>query len=130
MDSDGDGFSTCAGDCNDNTAGVYPGATEVPNDGIDQNCSGSDSTPTPDDLDGDGFTSDDGDCNDNNPGIYPGPWYCDGFNNDCINGSDDNDPNVVTSTQIVFFSDEDGDGYYGTQDQACTVPDDVSLVNR
>ena len=71
LDSDGDGFQTCAGDCNDNALGVYPGANEIPNDGIDQNCSGSDSTPTPEDLDGDGFTSDDGDCNDNNQYL---PW--------------------------------------------------------
>ena len=34
---DGDAFETCEGDCNDNVASIYPGATESCN-GIDDNC--------------------------------------------------------------------------------------------
>jgi len=57
-DSDGDGFGdpavsaeACgapsghvadATDCDDNDASVYPGAPEIPDDGIDQDCSGED----------------------------------------------------------------------------------------
>ena len=52
VDNDGDGFyddegvvpldSSLTLDCEDQDPTVYPGATEQPNDGIDQDCSGSD----------------------------------------------------------------------------------------
>ncbi|MCW5897817.1 MAG: putative metal-binding motif-containing protein [Flavobacteriales bacterium] len=38
-DADGDGWTTCAGDCDDNNPNVYPGAFEICN-GIDDNCDG------------------------------------------------------------------------------------------
>jgi arylsulfatase A-like enzyme len=43
-DDDGDGFSARfgGGDCNDHDATIYPGAEDVPGDGIDQNCEGGD----------------------------------------------------------------------------------------
>lgn len=40
FDMDGDGVTTCAGDCNDNDASVFPGAEELCN-GIDDNCDGA-----------------------------------------------------------------------------------------
>lgn len=53
-DLDGDGF-TEEDDCDDTNSSVYPGATEIPDDGIDQDCDGTDEiTPPPI---GDGWTS-------------------------------------------------------------------------
>jgi arylsulfatase A-like enzyme len=43
-DRDGDGFSARfgGGDCDDHDPTVYPGAEDIPGDGIDQNCEGGD----------------------------------------------------------------------------------------
>jgi hypothetical protein len=42
VDADRDNVATDAGDCDDTNSKVYPGAPEVPGDGIDQDCSGAD----------------------------------------------------------------------------------------
>ncbi|MHC4182740.1 MAG: Ig-like domain-containing protein [Planctomycetota bacterium] len=46
FDQDTDDYTTCEGDCNDNNASIYPTATEVPDDSIDQDCNGSDLSVT------------------------------------------------------------------------------------
>jgi outer membrane protein OmpA-like peptidoglycan-associated protein len=50
-DVDGDGVSTCAGDCNDNLDTVFPGAVDLC-DGIDNDCDGKDAEG---DVDDDGL---------------------------------------------------------------------------
>ncbi len=46
-DVDGDGFSTDEGDCDDADASIYPGAGEIADDGIDQDCDGADEISPP-----------------------------------------------------------------------------------
>ncbi len=41
-DADGDGFTPFQGDCNDGNNAIHPGATDLPGDGIDQDCDGID----------------------------------------------------------------------------------------
>jgi hypothetical protein len=67
-DADGDGVRRPA-DCDDTDPGIRPGAAEVPDDRIDQDCSGADATNL--DADGDGFPRPQ-DCDDANAAIRPG----------------------------------------------------------
>jgi len=66
-DADGDGVRRPA-DCDDTRANVHPGAIDVPENGIDEDCSGADAAKS--DRDGDGTPAPQ-DCDDTNPAIRP-----------------------------------------------------------
>ena len=67
-DSDGDGAARPA-DCDDGNAAVRPGAAETPDNGVDEDCNGTDATVL--DRDGDGSPRP-GDCNDGDASVRPG----------------------------------------------------------
>ena len=118
FDIDQDGFTTCAGDCNDANPLVNPAATEICN-GTDDNCD----TVIDEgfDLDGDGFTTCAGDCNDANPAINPAiTEVCNGIDDNCLNGIDegflDTDSDAIAD---CVDPDDDNDG---VQDGADNCP--------
>jgi len=134
VDFDGDGVSA-ATDCDDANAFVYPGAPEVPYDGIDQDCDGGDLL----DRDGDGWPAPE-DCDDLSAAVFPGapdPPY-DGVDADCMGGSDfDMDGDGSDSIDFggadcddtdprVSATDADGDGW-STCDGDCR--DGLAAVN-
>ena len=67
-DRDDDGFATDT-DCDDGNPAIHPGAVEVPDDGIDQDCATGDDIDL--DRDNDGYNRPQ-DCDDGNPAIHPG----------------------------------------------------------
>ena len=101
-DGDGDGYTICGGDCDDDDDDVHPGATESA-DGVDEDCNGlvDDRTDAYDD-DGDGESEDDGDCNDGDPEVFS-------TQEETRNGVDDDCDGVIDDG--VGNLDSDGDGY-------------------
>ena len=67
IDADRDGFSSAV-DCNDTAPNVFPGAPEVFDNGVDENCDGRDNQDL--DVDRDGFPFP-FDCDDGNAAIRP-----------------------------------------------------------
>jgi hypothetical protein len=68
IDADRDGFASAI-DCNDAVASIHPGAVDVVENGVDEDCDGRDAVNL--DRDADGFPVP-ADCNDRDPAIRPG----------------------------------------------------------
>ncbi len=140
------GESATANDCNDTVSSILPGATEIADDGIDQNCNGTDTKTCIVDSDQDGYgisagttvLADDGtcdtaqgestttgDCNDTNSSIHPGAVeVCDNVDNNCNN-------NIDEGVTITWYRDNDKDTYGdpGVTTEACLKPTDYVSDN-
>ncbi len=131
-DTDGDGFGTASGcdvkDCDDTSADIFPGQTEICDDDIDQDCDGVDlpcSGVDCVDNDGDGYGEgaecDGADCNDQDPGVNPAAVEA------CGNDVDDNCDGTVDEDCPAGCVDADGDGHYSTA--SCEAGDDCDDTN-
>ncbi len=97
-DNDGDGFTTCQGDCNDNNASVNPGAVEVC-DGLDNDC--------------DGLVNEGAVC-----GCAPAGTPCDDGNACTVNDTEDGACNCISGVNAPFGTACD-DGNPNTTNDIC-----------
>ena len=117
-DDDGDGWTNvCPGydDCDDTDDTIYPGAFDICDDSIDQDCDGDDLL---DDTDGDGYydvACDGDDCDDEVDTINPGVDGDGDGSNVCDDCDDDDSDNFPGNPEVC------GDGL----DQNCDGGDDV-----
>ncbi|MBR9690616.1 PKD domain-containing protein, partial [Candidatus Woesearchaeota archaeon] len=128
VDFDADGFNSTI-DCNDNNSLIYPNATEIPYDSIDQDCNGADLIDV--DIDGFNYSID---CNDTNAQVNPNatevPYDkidqdCDGSDLidvdldgfDYLYDCDDNDESINPNQTEILYNGKDDDCNAATSDE-------------
>lgn len=122
FDMDGDGVSSCMGDCDDSESAVRPGAVEICDD-LDNDCDFTIDEGF--DIDLDGWTSCGGDCNDSDPAINPGALEsCDGIDNDC-DFIIDNETFLPSSYDSIEYIPS---GYLGLSDSVLITWDDQAAL--
>lgn len=137
----GPGWSLAGGDCDDGDAHTHPGATELCDNGRDNDCDPDtpaerspiapiwfvdadhdlhgDATRAVQSCQPDGNAPTGDDCDDGDPTSFPGALeICDGGDNDC-------DPETDEEQTALWYLDADGDGYGIDLDPeiGCTPPD-------
>ena len=131
------GYVSNGNDCNDNQASVNPATSELCNL-IDDNCNNQTDEGVQQlfftDADADtygnslstflactapiGYVTNNLDCNDNNQNIYPAATeICNNLDDNCNGLADE-------GTQVLFYEDQDADGFGGTSPTtlACSAP--------
>ncbi|WP_397363104.1 putative metal-binding motif-containing protein [Olleya sp. R77988] len=160
-DNDGDGYgdpnNTTNGvvqdntDCDDNDASINPGATEIPDNNVDEDCDAASSKDYTfyADVDGDGYgdvnnplvASCPAPCNDESQMTIPAGYV---FNSLDCNDSDINvHPYATENTTdgidnncngyvdvVYYYQDVDGDGFGDSNDAGTTVNFAGSSINR
>jgi parallel beta-helix repeat protein len=129
-----EGYVTDNTDCNDNDSSVNPGADEIPDDGIDNDCDMLFAKTYYADADGDGYgdpdvpqvatsqpvgyVTDNTDCDDTDDSINPvAEEACDSIDNNC-------DGKINDSVLTTYYEDNDGDEYGnpGVSQDDCSQP--------
>lgn len=113
QDGDGDGYFDIVDDCDDSDATVNPGASEITDDGIDQNCDGFDLVSGGSDTSGDASSdgtetaSDTGSDSDSDTG---------GDSSGDTGSDSGSDTGSDTATEHAPTTDADADGFYAESD--------------